>query len=379
METRKTDVIIVGAGPAGCAAAYDLAGHGLDVQLLDKASFPRLKPCAGGLTIKTLKALRYSVAPVVQRVCSQFHIGYQLQKVHRLRSKAPLTLMTERAEFDAYNLDRCIEAGVQFSQIKPIGDIERKNGLWKVTAGGGAYQGRWLIGADGANSCVRRFLFPDLNVKFAVAAETCLTVPNPDTFEMEMNFGYVSGGYAWIFPKGNHLNVGIYAMSALRGIKKVLVRFCRERLQIALDPSTIVGHRIPYNGHQFAPHENSAFLVGDAAGLADPFFGEGIYNAVRSGQIAAAAVIARTAGHEDSYPKSIQEITKDLKSYWPFTKFYYRHLRMGYRLLCSPPVRYWLIKGAALGWPIVRVRREFLLLPFHKPEEKWGQVPLGHP
>ena len=65
------DILIVGAGPAGCAAAYDLAHAGKRVLLLDKRNFPRHKACACGLTRKTLKALRYSVDPVVERVCNE--------------------------------------------------------------------------------------------------------------------------------------------------------------------------------------------------------------------------------------------------------------------------------------------------------------------
>jgi len=192
-------------------------------------------------------------------------------------------------------------------------------------------------------------------------------VADPGALEMEMDFGYPPDGYAWIFPKGNHLNVGIYGMSPMRNVKGLLVRYCHERLGLVLDPKSIVGHRIPFNGHRFVPSPGLPLLVGDAAGLADPFFGEGIYNAVRSGQLAAAAVLAMAAGSADGYPEGIREITDDLASYWNFTKFYYRHLGLGYRLLCSPPVRYCLIKGAALGWPIVRLRRQFLLLPFHRP------------
>src|ERR1700727_1676871 len=68
---REVDILIAGAGPAGCAAAYDLAQAGKHVILLDKRSFPRHKPCACGLTRKTLKALRYSVDPVIERVCHE--------------------------------------------------------------------------------------------------------------------------------------------------------------------------------------------------------------------------------------------------------------------------------------------------------------------
>src|ERR1700712_3469208 len=71
LESFDCDVLIAGAGPAGCAAAYDLARAGKRVLLLDRRSFPRPKACACGLTRKTLKALRYPVDPVVERVCHE--------------------------------------------------------------------------------------------------------------------------------------------------------------------------------------------------------------------------------------------------------------------------------------------------------------------
>jgi len=71
----KYDVVIVGAGPAGCSAAFDLCSYKKSVLLIDKVAFPRVKPCAGGLTIKTLKALRYSVKPIIRRVCNNLIIG----------------------------------------------------------------------------------------------------------------------------------------------------------------------------------------------------------------------------------------------------------------------------------------------------------------
>ena len=69
-EFNVLDAVIVGAGPAGCAAAYDLAHAGRSVLLLDTRTFPRPKACACGLTRKTLKALRYSVEPVIEHVCN---------------------------------------------------------------------------------------------------------------------------------------------------------------------------------------------------------------------------------------------------------------------------------------------------------------------
>ena len=80
------DVIIVGAGPSGCSAAYDLSEYGLSVLLIDKSEFPRLKPCGGGITIKTLKALRYSIKPIIKNVCYDLVVGKGIEKSSQTRS-----------------------------------------------------------------------------------------------------------------------------------------------------------------------------------------------------------------------------------------------------------------------------------------------------
>ena len=72
------DVMVVGAGPAGCAAAYDLTANGIRVLLVDRTEFPRRKVCAGGLTIKTIRALRYSVDPVIQRTVRRLTVSCRI-------------------------------------------------------------------------------------------------------------------------------------------------------------------------------------------------------------------------------------------------------------------------------------------------------------
>ncbi len=368
--TNQSDVLIVGAGPCGVSAAYDLAKAGLSVQLLDKETFPRMKPCAGGLTLKTLRTLRFSVAPVSQRVCNHFVAGYGLQKMKKFTSDSPIAVMTVRSELDAYCLDKSIEAGAKFNQIGPIRDIAFKDQLWTLECEDQRYQARWLIGADGANSRVRSLLFPENQVKFAFAAEACVPHSGTHRFEMEMFFNYGLKGYAWVFPKKDHLNIGIYSLEPFRGVKSLLVEFCRERLSTELDPKTIIGHRIPYNGHNFHHKPGTPLLAGDAAGMADPLLGEGLYNAVRSGQIAASSILKMASESGDSYGEDIGEITGDLKSYWSLTRFFYNHPNLGYRILCSAPGRYASIKTARMGWTISHARRRFWSLPFQRPDNQ---------
>src|SRR5689334_20572911 len=113
MSNLSFDVLIVGAGPGGCAAAFDLAGLGISVALLDR-TLPRSKPCAGGLTIKTLRALRYSVAPVIREVCTHALVGQEFRSRVRLSVGRPLCAMTVRADFDDFCREATIRRGVPF-------------------------------------------------------------------------------------------------------------------------------------------------------------------------------------------------------------------------------------------------------------------------
>ncbi len=98
------DAIVVGAGPAGCACAYDLATAGKSVLLLDKAAFPRMKACAGGLTMKTVRALRYSVEPVVRETIHD--IALEGPERLTVRSRKAICVMTVRQELDAFCLNK---------------------------------------------------------------------------------------------------------------------------------------------------------------------------------------------------------------------------------------------------------------------------------
>src|ERR1700739_2567679 len=111
---REVDILIAGAGPAGCAAAYDLAQAGKHVILLDKRIFPRPKACACGLTRKTLKALRYSVDQVVERVCHEIVLqptqASPTESEVRVRTRHPICAMAVRERFDHFCLQQTLLA-----------------------------------------------------------------------------------------------------------------------------------------------------------------------------------------------------------------------------------------------------------------------------
>jgi len=153
------DAIVVGAGPAGCAAAYDLAVAGQSVLLVDKRDFPRDKACAGGLTMKAVKALRYSIEPVVKQVVRHVQLeGGSL--FSPLKSRDPICVMTVRSELDEYCLGKTIEVGARFRRIGALQQIARSKDAVQLITNGETYRARFLVApmepAARYGACARR-------------------------------------------------------------------------------------------------------------------------------------------------------------------------------------------------------------------------------
>lgn len=367
----KCDVLIVGAGPAGCAAAYDLAASGMSVLLLDRQSFPRLKPCAGALTMKTIRALRYSVRPIIRQTCRNFRVGLRLERTTVFPSAHPIAAMTVRSEFDEFCLRQTCRMGAQFHRITAISQISRTSSGWALSAGDHDFESRFLIGADGANSQVRKLCgLAVSSLRFGFALETCIPTSQANDYLMEMDYGVVDHGYAWVFPKGDHVNVGLFTLHpTIHQAGEQLAAYCKQKVGLPLT-NRIHGHKIPYGGKLFSHAPGGAILVGDAAGLVDPLLGEGIFNAVRSGQLAAAAIREAAAGASDRYDQLVKEITYDLASYDFDTRMFYSHIDRGYRHLTLLPIRYALMKGFSLGLTFRSIKRKCLLLPLLRPEPR---------
>ena len=233
------DAIVVGAGPAGCSAAYDLAQRGREVLLLDRAVFPRQKACAGGLTTKTLRALRYSVDPIVRQRLNHLRIERDAGRSTVLRRRSDYCFMTVRKELDQYCLRQTLAAGAQFQRIRAVSAIAQNDNLVEIGVDGKVLRARYLIGADGVHSQVRQLTQsatasasqPDSGWFWrAFALEANVKVANPACEELVFDFAPVRDGYAWIFPKGDHVNVGLYSYSPDEKIDRArLAAYIRAR------------------------------------------------------------------------------------------------------------------------------------------------------
>src|SRR5271165_797142 len=342
------DAIVVGAGPAGCAASYDLAIAGREVLLLDRAEFPRQKACAGGLTLKAVNALRYSIEPVVRQHVSHMRVERDANRTIILRRRSPYCVMTVRHELDDYCFRRTLAAGAEFRRIRALTTITEDSSGVTVTADGQVLKARFLIGADGVHSQVRQLTGGGAGWFWrAFALEA--TVPLRDASEQDLVFDFapVRDGYGWIFPKGDHINIGLYSYAGDEKIDRArLAAYIRDRYGDA-SATSVIGQ---YAGFGASRHEITAsriFLVGDAGGFVDPLTGEGIYFAIASGQAVAAAIDSQLDWDAPAHLHFVQgtaRLRADLAISTSAARWFYGNLDQGCRLLSMP-----LLRGAALN------------------------------
>lgn len=361
------DVIVVGTGPAGNSAAFTLARGGAKVALIEKQTLPRHKTCGGGMPMVVEQTLELDrlrdLAPeaFVEADTRFMRHTYNFDEAF-LASMNPdendprkLSLwMVQRSIFDNALAQRAARAGAELRDGLAVRNVcsernspvrvqaEGKNGTWEATA-------NVVIGADGANGVVARSVGLRRQRALAIAIEA--EVPHrwgdghpdlrPDVCHLE--YGAVKRGYAWVFPKGDHINVGAGVFrprnSDGRGDNTVRDELHRaihtylEMLGVPKSPDELTYHAHPlpiWSGLEpIQTRDNRVLLAGDAAGLINPFFGDGILHALKSGQIAANCILE---GHPAGYTRAISaEFRQNFDAALKLAKFFYQWPAFCYR------------------------------------------------
>jgi flavin-dependent dehydrogenase len=273
-----------------------------------------------------------------------------------LASRNPVCAMTVRQELDEYCLQQTLRAGAQFARIGAIAGIDVDGDGVVLRTAAGEYRGRFLIGADGVNSRVRHLVCGE-NVEwfrrgFALEAE--VRTAGNDT-DLVFDLAPVRQGYGWIFPKHDHMNVGLYTESAEQKVDRPrLEHYIRERLGDAT-VGKITGQYLGFGAERASASGARVFLVGDAGGFADPLTGEGIYGAIASGQAAAAAIDGELRGRmkaEEVFAKETAPVRRDLLLSASGARWFYGNLDLGYRALTAPVFRRAVINAYANGTKI---------------------------
>lgn len=332
-------VIVVGASLAGCRAALTLAQHGIPVLVLDKARFPRWKPCAGGVSRKARDLIPEELQHLFQVEIRGARLDLGGRCSTNLRSDRILGWMIHREQFDQaffHYIGR--HPRIETREGCAVKAVVERNGFVAVETEHGTFRAEIVIGADGVGGCVARHIagFERPVIQGAYEEEVTRRDRDGEMDYIVFDLAAIGGGYGWVFPKRDHYSLGGYVYRAPgRSLKKKTASY-RSAVMPEGDLIRAKGHGIPCGGGRTKLHGTCMLVAGDAAGLVDPLTGEGIYYALRSGQIAAECVIDY---FQDKIPLSAytravdHEIRSDFRIAHYLAHFIYRHPHLACHVL----------------------------------------------
>ncbi len=336
-------VLVVGGGPAGSSVAFQLARQGIDVCVIEKHAMPRYKTCGGGVNVRAARHIPFSIEPVIERTISRYRFTYRGERPFERSYPEPLTYMTQRMRLDKYLLDQARAAGARVIEGVTVRKVAANHdGVQVTTDAGERFEASVIVGADGANSVVARDLGLMKDVRHEIALESEIEL-SPDELTswgdtIEIDLFSIWCGYGWVFPKEKHISIGVGGM---RDDVKEIQRYNKEYLarhQVSTRPALrFSGHALPVRKGYAPVVLGRALVVGDAAGLLEPFTGEGIGYAVRSGQLAADSIMEFLRGDRSSlssYGARLDaELAPQLLAAERFVQVFNKHPRVFYQLI----------------------------------------------
>jgi len=322
--------VVIGAGVSGATLAYEVASRGAEVLVLEKETLPRYKACAGGITVRTAELLGLDMAGIARSVVHGARIFYQGDEFTKWCDK-PLIYTVMRDEFDYFLVERGRQIGVTVLDGSPVCDVKEEEGYVRVETKDASFSAQIVAGADGAHSVLASRLGLLKQMSFGLALEAEISVPSQKLIQwdslMGLCLGYLRGGYGWVFPKKDHLSVGIGG--SLDQAKALKSRYMAVLASLGLTKDRVTKLRsywLPVRQRGQAAYSGRCLLVGDAAGLVDPVTGEGIHHAVKSAKLAAPFVLEALGGRVDelrSYGRALErEIAPELTAARAFRRLF---------------------------------------------------------
>ena len=347
LTSKKTyDVAIVGSGPAGALAAYELAKAGLRCVVLERESLPRYKVCGGGLIYKARKALDIDISAAIERelFVTEFSL-FKTGKTYTTPTQdAPMVTMVMRDQFDFLLLNAARDLGAELLSSFDLKAMTIKPDCVELAdAMGRSVTAQFVVGADGASSAVARLggwskseaVAPALECELQVHAADMARFSSTARFDLDIP----KDGHSWVFPKGQHLSVGVgrFFKEERTNLHQTLETYLQHLSLHHYQDKTVHGFVIPLSPRKEGAIMGRLFLVGDAAGFADPVLGEGLTAAILSGQ--AVGIAIATAGldllkAQANYQAYVDDqVLEDLATARRLASFCYQ----------SPSLRNWLI------------------------------------
>ena len=320
------DVIVIGAGPAGATAAAILADRDINALLIEKEKLPRPKICGGAVSKRALSLLETANLRLPElktfKKCQSMQLGtFDFDSVEHLATikfENEAAYLTDRAEFDYALVQNAITKGAELKQNLMVTNIKKENSQFIINGADFSAKSKYLLCADGVNGTSAILLgFRDKwnNSEVGLCIESTIANYEPPPSPLNFYFGGVKWGYAWFFDKGDHASIGTgtFVLKEASNLRQLFNAFVKHSgYTNSTENLKLNAWRIPATGGISGKiAKGNALLLGDAAGLVDPFLGEGISYAIQSGEIAAECIINNNIG---DYRKKIEEeITSNLK------------------------------------------------------------------
>jgi geranylgeranyl reductase family protein len=321
-DTAEFDVAVIGAGPSGASAARVAAAAGARVCLLERAVLPRYKTCGGGLVGVSREHIRAAGLDVAQLArgevdALEMTLGGRLHVTRHRRDGQPLLAMVMRPELDAALVAAAKEAGAEVRTATTVTGVREEGAAGAVITvrGGPDVRASVVIGADGTSSRAASYVGVRCDqVDIGLEAEIQSTPALRARWERRLllDWGPVPGSYGWVFPKGDILTVGVIGPREHGPAMRAYYERFLTQLGLADLPRTHdSGHLTRVRAAGSPVRRGRVLVVGDAAGLLDPWTREGISFALRSGRLAGDAAAAAARGDEtalDAYPQRVEEM-----------------------------------------------------------------------